>query len=89
MDAARSPETKIAPIRGADETIELKALKVRLYNATNESLKTRVSMTQGRMHKLPHYLRGIGGADGRYVVPSVVAIGRTTVACLTCKRWRR
>ncbi|CAL5009752.1 unnamed protein product [Urochloa decumbens] len=32
-------------------------------------------MAHARMSRFPHRLRGIGGADNRYVVPSVVAIG--------------
>ncbi|KAL6857198.1 hypothetical protein ACP4OV_018580 [Aristida adscensionis] len=40
-----------------------------------ERVKTQVSTKPTRIHKFPHHLRGIDGADGRYIVPSVVAIG--------------
>ncbi|KAF8776542.1 hypothetical protein HU200_003259 [Digitaria exilis] len=46
----------------------------RMKNAT-ERFEGYVSMRPPRIHRFPHHLRGIGGAGGRYVVPSVVAIG--------------
>ncbi|KAL6857190.1 hypothetical protein ACP4OV_018572 [Aristida adscensionis] len=40
-----------------------------------ERFQSHFSLTPTRIHRFPHYLRGIGGTDGRYVVPSMVAIG--------------
>ncbi|KAL6857194.1 hypothetical protein ACP4OV_018576 [Aristida adscensionis] len=47
-----------------------------MMNKATESVENQVSTTRSRIHRFPHHLRdGIGGTDGRYVVPSVVAIG--------------
>ncbi|CAL5008812.1 unnamed protein product [Urochloa decumbens] len=73
MDStATRPGARTAPIPVAQETLE--ALRERLHRA-NESVETRISMLPTRMSRFPHRLRGIGGTDSRYVVPSVVAIG--------------
>ena len=40
-----------------------------------ETFESHFSLKPTRIHRFPHYLRGIGGADGRYMVPSRVAIG--------------
>ena len=40
-----------------------------------ERFESHFSLKPTRIHRFPHYLRGIGGADGRYVVPGRVAIG--------------
>ncbi|CAL4996634.1 unnamed protein product [Urochloa decumbens] len=71
MDAnSCPPNERIGPIPVAQEI----ALRERLRN-TNEKLETLIAMAHARMSRFPHRLRGIGGADNRYMVPSVVAIG--------------
>ena len=40
-----------------------------------ERFESHFSLKLTRIHRFPHYLRGIGGADGRYVVPGRVSIG--------------
>ena len=40
-----------------------------------ETFESHFSLKPTRIHRFPHYMRGIGGADGRYMVPSRVAIG--------------
>lgn len=42
---------------------------------TTERIESHVAMMQTRIHRFPRGLRGIGGDDDRYIVPSVVAIG--------------
>ncbi|KAL6857185.1 hypothetical protein ACP4OV_018567 [Aristida adscensionis] len=37
--------------------------------------ETQISTKVTRIYKFPRHLRGMGGPDGRYIVPSVVAIG--------------
>nr|CAB3466125.1 unnamed protein product [Digitaria exilis] len=49
-------------------------MEERMKNAT-ERFEGYASMRPPRIHRFPNHLRGIGGAGGRYVVPSVVAIG--------------
>ncbi|CAO2176162.1 unnamed protein product [Urochloa humidicola] len=48
-----------------------------MMHKTSKRIESHVAfaMKQTRMHRFPRDLRGIGGDDGRYIVPSVVAIG--------------
>ncbi|KAL6899434.1 hypothetical protein ACP4OV_006092 [Aristida adscensionis] len=46
-----------------------------MLNKAAERLEAQLSMKLTKIHRFPHHLRGIGGPEGRYVVPSVVAIG--------------
>ncbi|RLN12698.1 hypothetical protein C2845_PM09G08130 [Panicum miliaceum] len=52
----------------------LVAMEERMHKKT-ERIESHVAMMQARIHRFPWGLRGIGGEDGRYIVPSVVAIG--------------
>ncbi|KAJ1267027.1 hypothetical protein BS78_07G025400 [Paspalum vaginatum] len=42
---------------------------------TTARLESDFSMVETKIHRFPAALRGIGGDDGRYISPSVVAIG--------------
>ncbi|KAL6857195.1 hypothetical protein ACP4OV_018577 [Aristida adscensionis] len=54
-------------------------MEKKMMNTANERpMEGEVSMSMRRariVHRFPHRLREMGGPDGRYVVPSVVAIG--------------
>ncbi|WVZ95326.1 hypothetical protein U9M48_041108 [Paspalum notatum var. saurae] len=79
MDASASASrpdntiTAAAPVLEAqDETsLELEDL----VPQTTWRLESRIAKIHTRIHRFPHTLRGMGGPDERYVVPSVVAIG--------------
>ncbi|TVT96708.1 hypothetical protein EJB05_58065, partial [Eragrostis curvula] len=84
MDAATSCDTTVDFVHvsiplSAQETI-LADLEDRMSKATKRLLDEdeqggRIPMGPIRIHRFPQGLRGIGGGDDRYVVPSVVAIG--------------
>ncbi|CAL5009742.1 unnamed protein product [Urochloa decumbens] len=67
-------EARSIPIVAAVAQEEAAALRESLHSAA-ETLETRISITRTRIHRFPHRLRGIVGADSCHVVPSVVAIG--------------
>ncbi|PUZ61506.1 hypothetical protein GQ55_4G281200 [Panicum hallii var. hallii] len=77
MDAAGSAADVVVVVaahgRPAAQEI-LAAMEERMYKTT-ERIESHVAMMQARIHRFPRGLRGIGGEDGRYIVPSVVAIG--------------
>ncbi|KAL6658801.1 hypothetical protein ACP70R_002841 [Stipagrostis hirtigluma subsp. patula] len=81
MDAnsSSSPDARIVPIHGPlplpPQAHEVLVDVEEMMNMADERFKTQVLLKPTRIHRFPHNLRGIGGADGRYVVPSVVAIG--------------
>ncbi|KAL6857256.1 hypothetical protein ACP4OV_018638 [Aristida adscensionis] len=59
--------------QAAQEMVEDMA---KTMNKVSQALiKNQISMKSARIHRFPHHLRGIGGPDGRYLKPSVVAIG--------------
>ncbi|CAO2206022.1 unnamed protein product [Urochloa humidicola] len=50
------------------------AMEDRMHK-TSERMESHFAMMQRRIHRFPQGLRGIGGEDGGYIVPSVLAIG--------------
>jgi hypothetical protein len=71
MDAESNPHETIVPIQLARETEALKEI----LQDKNDRLEARISTSRTRIARFPKSLRVIGGAEHRYVVPSVVAIG--------------
>ncbi|KAL6659531.1 hypothetical protein ACP70R_003571 [Stipagrostis hirtigluma subsp. patula] len=70
-DARSVPIRDLLPPPAREAWVDMEEM----MNNGTERLERQVAMVQRRMHRFPHHLRGIGGADGRYVVPSMVAIG--------------
>ncbi|KAL6607763.1 hypothetical protein ACP70R_040826 [Stipagrostis hirtigluma subsp. patula] len=90
MDAATCPD-EIMPIHDSlpllssppqdisvyiDPSQDVSVYMEKMMKQATERLENQVTVKPTRIHKFPHNLRGIGGgAEDRYVVPSVVAIG--------------
>uniref|UniRef100_A0A0E0I6R3 Uncharacterized protein n=1 Tax=Oryza nivara TaxID=4536 RepID=A0A0E0I6R3_ORYNI len=53
----------------------LKDMKERMIKTRSLEDSHGVAIAQSKIHRFPRGLRGIGGSDERYIVPTVVAIG--------------
>ncbi|TVU39563.1 hypothetical protein EJB05_12989, partial [Eragrostis curvula] len=74
MGAAGSPESPDAGTAAVEAVDILPASPTQKVLVDAEGLLEEAT-EHARIHRFPHHLRGIAGADKRYMVPSVVAIG--------------
>ncbi|TVU39559.1 hypothetical protein EJB05_12984, partial [Eragrostis curvula] len=74
MGAAGSPESPDAGTAAVEAVDILPASPTQKVLLDAEGLLEEAT-EHARIHRFPHHLRGIAGADKRYMVPSVVAIG--------------
>ncbi|KAF8722603.1 hypothetical protein HU200_022438 [Digitaria exilis] len=77
MDADARTIILIDVPRRADDAVpmqEILAIDEKMATTTRK-LEADFSNVEARIHRFPRGLRGIGGDGGRYVAPSVVAIG--------------